>query len=373
MIELLKLQNFRNIQTADITLASRLNFFVGINGSGKSSLLEAIHVLSRAKSFRASSLRSVVQHGATSFTVFAKLREQNPTQHPFSGAHRLGLAFDTHEGKSARLNGTAVKSTSDLARHLSVTYFGSESLSLLIGVPEQRRNFLDWGLFHVEQTFLPLAQRYGRALKQRNAALKQKVPESEVTIWDTEIIETGSALTTLRIAYLQQLWPLFKTSLAQMSPDIRWGNEISWRYAKGWAEGLELPASLSLSLGQDRIVGFTRHGPHRADMVMLGNGRPLRDQVSAGQTKIIVCSLLYAQAQLIKKATGLYPVLLVDDLPSELDVEHRSNVLRALATLETQFLITATERELLALDILGGDGCLFHVEHGVITQHAFIA
>lgn len=366
MIEILRIQDFRNIFAADLALSERLNVFVGGNGSGKTSLLEAVHVLSRAKSFRAASLRSVVRHGAAALTVFAQCKSHAKSRQGEEIQHRLGLSFDQRSGKSARLDGESVRNTSRLAQQLPVTYMGHETLGLLGGSPDERRSFLDWGLFHVEQHFLPLAQRYGRALKQRNAALRQNAAMAEIRAWDGDLVEAGEGLDRMRRLYLTELWPHFLASLARMSPTFHWGTDVSWRYQRGWPEPFSLAESLASSALTDEAGGFTRSGPHRADFVLMGGGRPLRDQVSAGQSKVSVCALLHAQAKLIEQRTGVSPVLLVDDLPAELDAGHRITVLSTLAELQTQFLVTATEQSLLDLSLLGSADQMFHVEQGAL-------
>lgn len=368
VIEILRIQDFRNITAADIALAARLNVFAGGNGSGKTSLLEAVHVLSRAKSFRAPSLRSVVKQGAAALTVFAQCQSHSKSDQNAQIQHRLGLSFDQRLGKAAKLDGESVRNTSRLAQQLPVIYIGHETLSLLGGAPEERRSYLDWGLFHVEPSFLPLAQRYGRALKQRNAALRQKAPLSEVNAWDGDLVDAGEGLDRLRNLYLTELWPHFTVSLATMSPNFRWGGDISWRYQRGWPEPQSFAECLATSAPSDLAAGFTRSGPHRADFVLTGAGRPLREQVSAGQSKVSVCALLHAQAKLVEQRTGICPVLLVDDLPAELDASHRATVLSTMAALDTQFLVTATEQSLLDLGLLGSADGMFHVEHGLFTR-----
>ncbi len=350
----LAVQGLRNLQSPEIQLHPRVNLFHGANASGKTSLLEAVHLLSCGRSFRCASLQRVVQQGAGGFTLFAQLEDE--------GGHRPTLGIEFRERRlRLRSDGQALHRTAELAAIMPVIVLHQESHRLISEGPKWRRRYLDWGLFHVEQSFYPLWRRYMRALKQRNRALQQRAATRDVHVWEGELVETGEAIHQLRRRFLGDLGGHFRHYLHQLLPDLA---SMALGYESGWPPGQGLEEALGEGLAQDRALGYTRRGPHRADLVLTVDGIAARERVSRGQQKLLVCALHLAQAAAYRQRCDRSCILLVDDVAAELDRRHRDRILELLQELDIQVLLTATE------PLASLDQALiqqrFHVEHGHI-------
>jgi len=240
---------------------------------------------------------------------------------------------------------------------------GPEGQQVVDGGPGWRRRLLDWGVFHVEHRFLEVWRRYHRALSQRNSALRQSHTGTEAEVWERELAEAASYITAQRCEYLKRLQPQFTGYMEKLLPAL----DLNLRYRRGWPEGEDYREQLARARRADRKLGFTRYGPHRADLVIEASGRSARDFLSRGQQKLVGYGLRLAQAALLAEGQGRGPVILVDDLPAELDRAHRREVLKLLRTTGAQVFVTATDEGLLDFD---DDiaGAVFHVEQGNVRK-----
>jgi DNA replication and repair protein RecF len=229
--------------------------------------------------------------------------------------------------------------------------------------PKQRRQFLDWGVFHVEQEFHGIWLRYMRALRQRNAALRSSRPNA-ASAWDAELITDGEALHVMRVAYLERLLPLIGDYVAPLAEL----GELSISYQPGWPTDVEFAQAIQSGLERDRAIGHTRYGPHRADLVIRLNAVAAEEAVSRGQQKLLVAGMRMAQAKLLGDTVGHPPTILVDDLPAELDAEHRAALLALLVSLGGQLFITAIEPAQIELPATSQPISVFHVEHGALRE-----
>jgi DNA replication and repair protein RecF len=326
----------------------------GGNGSGKTSVLEALHLMAYGRSFRGRVRDGLVRAGTPALEVFVEWQET-------SGQGRTRRAGLRHGGQSwqGRLDGADLAQLGDLCAALAVVTFEPGSHALVTGAAEQRRRFLDWGLFHVEPEFLDLWRRYSRALKQRNALLKARGHASQLEAWERELVRFGEPLTHHRERYLEQLQPHVQATGGALLPEA---GEWSLQFQPGWRrEELPLADALLLARDRDLAAGFTSVGPHRADWRILQSGIPGRDALSRGQAKLTALAALLGQAEHQAALRGEWPVVALDDLASELDRDHQRLVLRRLAGYGAQVVITGTEPP------AGLDGDLpvtmFHVEH----------
>lgn len=358
----LRLHNIRNIRTAEFEPARGLNIVLGDNGSGKTSLMEAIYLLGRGRSFRTSHLSEVLTAGEKELWTFARVENGEDSY------HTIGLEYRRREGITSKIDTLRVARLSELARVLPVLFLGEERSMLLTASPQERREFLDWGLFHVEPTFLELWRRYSRALSQRNAALRGNRPDREVTLWNDELTESAKSLADLRNLHTDSLLPTLQAILTQMANfDVE---GLTLILDRGWpAHTEDLATVLQRDLEKDRQLGYTRNGPHRFDWELRIADRPARQFCSAGQQKILVCALLLAQVKLVA-AKGATPVLLLDDLPAELDFAHRSLLLRQLRDYGAQVFASGTEGTFLQSNGNSSATKVFHVEHGCIRASA---
>jgi len=350
----LTLRDFRCFAALELDLSPRANLILGDNASGKTSLLEAIFFLSRGRSFRTSKADTLVRLGAEGFLVTAL------TQDSSGGTVALGLA--RRDGAlQARIGGAPAQILAELTERLPVQLFDAGAHQLIEGGPRHRRQFLDWGVFHVEPGFLPTWRRYQRALKQRNTALRQKAPEALVRTFEPELATAGVALDSYRRDYLAQLEPVATAWARRLLGPL----DLGMRYLRGWGEGKTLEEALASNRTFDREQGLTRSGPHRGEMAIEIGGLSAQQQVSRGQQKVLAGALLLAQAVYLKQVTGRQCLLLLDDLAAELDRGHLDRFLDLVRESETQVFLTSVEKDRLPA---WANASLFHVEHGKIAK-----
>ncbi|MDE2346153.1 MAG: DNA replication and repair protein RecF, partial [Gammaproteobacteria bacterium] len=266
----------------------------------------------------------------------------------------------SHRQLLAKIAGMAPENLASLSENFPVQLIDSQAHQLIGGGPRSRRQFLDWGVFHVEPAFFPSWRKYQRALQQRNALLRAKRALKEMAGWDEELVVHGNALDRMRRAYLANLLP---TAL-QWASQALGGAEINLDYHSGWPEELSLSTAIEKTIHRDYESGSTRCGPHRAEISIRINGNAARERISMGQEKVLAGSLLLAQTVIYRSLTGRVCTLLLDDLPSELDSIHQQRFLQRVLETGSQTLITAIESGQWIMDVAAK---LFHVEQGKIT------
>lgn len=360
MIQKLAIQGVRNLISVSIEPSPSINVIYGLNGSGKTSVLEAIHLLGLARSFRSNKIKPVVNDQEEQCTVFGRLQQANGNSLP------LGVSRDIQDDAfRIRLAGENLRSTSELARLLPLLVINPDTFRLLEGSPKARRHFMDWGVFHVKhQNFFPIWQRAQKALKQRNTLLRHgRIKSSELSVWDQEFVKAAHIVDELRCEYIQHLTPVFHKVLSQLT-DLP---EISISYTRGWDKDRALLEVLQSGLQRDIQTGYTHAGPQRADLkVKLGKVNAV-DILSRGQLKLVVCALKLAQGFLYTELSGKQCLFLVDDLPSELDGPHRHALCRLFQEMKCQTFITCVEKAVLENCWLPGvEVKVFHVKQGQI-------
>ncbi len=347
----------RNLRDVRMEPGPGLNVIAGDNGAGKTSLLESIHLLATGHSFRTRQLAPLLAQGAEAVQIAARV--QGPAGTP---SYPAGIR-KTQGETLVRIRGRKATGLAELARELPVLAIHPESHVLVAGPPGQRRAFLDWGAFHREPDFQGVWQRYRRLLQQRNAALRAGGDLRQLKAWDEALAEEGEYLDALRRAYLEVL----RAGLAELGRDWPTAGALDSEYRRGWPENQSLGEALSRNLARDRGAGFTHVGPHRAEVIWRLDERAAADVASRGQQKTLVIMLKLAQARVLKAEKGGAPLMLVDDLPSELDTAHRDRVMGLLRALETQVFVTAIEAG--DVDVTGwADSRMFHVEHGRVSK-----
>ena len=352
----LQIRQLRCLAEAEICPQPGLNVLVGANGAGKSSVVEAVHLLGYGRSFRGRVADGLVRTGAPHLEVYAEWLDHS------GAAHRAGLR---HAGSrwEARLDGAPAPSLTELCAQIAVVTFEPGSHDLIAGGAEHRRRYLDWGLFHVEPDFLPQWRRYSRALKQRNVLLKYSPSPTALDPWDRELAEAGERLTRLRQDYLDQL-EAFVAEQAQSFLSELGGLRLEFR--PGWKrEDVSLADALLLGRDRDLALGYTGTGPHRADWRVDFSGLPGKEALSRGQEKLTALACILGQASAFAARNGSWPLVCLDDLASELDLRHQAQVLDRLGRSQAQILLTGTQ----VPEILrSGEApfALFHVEQGSI-------
>ena len=356
-IDQLSITNFRNISQININPAPRFNIFYGQNASGKTSLLEAIYYLGLGRSFRTYQAGRIIQHNTPAFSIFAQLKEDN-TLIP------MGIERELDGSRRIRMDGEALNTLSLLAKKLPLQLISTESYRYFCDGPKPRRQFLNWGVFHVEQCFYPAWQQLQQTLKQRNAALKNKAHYDEIRAWDAQLGETADTIDHLRSKYVGALIRILYELLKSLLGD----HEFKLIYSKGWRKNESLEAILKTVFYRDLQLGYTQHGPQRADLQLFIGDTPAQDYLSQGQQKLASYALRLAQGLLMQQETGKSPIYLIDDLPSELDIEKRHRIIDVLLKLEAQIFITGIDEDDFEEIIPIPNTQLFHVEQGNVSN-----
>ncbi len=355
LLKQLQIKDFRNLQNTQLNPIKGVNLIVGDNASGKTSILEAIYYLSHIRSFRTQYVTDLIFRQSRYLQLVANIQTNNKTI-PF-GIRR------SRNKSEIRVNKQPVKRVSDIAAQFPVLAIHPDSYRLITGSPSERRQFLDWGVFHVEHGFFKSWQRFRKALLQRNAALKSKQKYDVCQLWNNEISTSANYIHQLRLQYFEKLVPFFNSLAIQFFPN----DVVTIEYKRGWPAEKELLELLESNLHKERLKGYTHHGPHRAEISIKVNGQSAQTCISRGQQKTLVALMRLAQAMQFSQITDKSCVLLYDDLAAELDLNHRRLILSVLSSMNIQLFITAIEKDQIDLSDWS-DSKMFHVEHGVITD-----
>jgi DNA replication and repair protein RecF len=348
-----RIRDFRCINGVELSAHPDFNLIVGGNAAGKTSLLEAIYYLGRGRSFRSGTNVELIRGGAQAFTLYAEVAGVKPN----SQISRLGTEV-SRGTKLLRMDGeTAV--SSNLIAALPVQAIDPEIHEIIQGGPEQRRRFLDWGVFHVEHRYIDTWRVYKTTLKQRNAALKSGAPSAAVTAWNEQLVNAGNNLDLYRKSFISSFRSQLSSILVDMFPF-----EIKIGYLPGWRDGIDYATALAESLPRDRILGATQVGPHRADMQLKIEGRSAKHRLSRGQQKLLGCALVIAQTHFVAAALDRQIVLLVDDPAAELDPEHQERLFSLLQTVPAQLFVTSLDPRGMSSE---KPGKTFAIEAGNLT------
>jgi DNA replication and repair protein RecF len=347
-----QIEDLRCIRHAELQLDPLLTLISGPNAAGKTSILEAIFYLGRGRSFRTREIERLVRSGASGLTLIG---------HVAADLRPLILGIHaSKEGTEARLAGRPVASLADLAIAFPVQVIDPNVHKLIEEGPSGRRRAMDWGVFHVEPAFAGDWQRYQRALKQRNAALRAQLPADAIRAWDTELASAGTSLSIARQQYVDALQPVLER-LADFLADL----DLSVTLTRGWSGEESLETAIANAWPQDIRVGTTTVGPHRADLRIRVSGFLARDRVSRGQQKLLAAALVLAQLELLKARSGRPSTLLLDDPAAELDKTRLQKLMHEVRQLGAQVIATSTVN---TIEALGIPGARFHVEQGEVAR-----
>jgi len=357
LLKQLQITNFRNLKNVEFTPIQGVNLIWGDNASGKTSLLEAIYYLSHVRSFRTQHVSDLILRQTPYLQLVASIQSSDQQAIP------LGIRRSLNKSQ-IRVNKQPIKRVSDIAAQFPVLAIHPDSYKLITGSPSERRQYLDWGVFHVEHGFFRAWQRFKKALMQRNAALKSKQKHDICQLWNTEISNTAHYIDQLRHNYFEKLKPYFNHLTQQFFLD----DIVSIEYRRGWTKDKDIIQLLEENIQKDRLKGFTSYGPHRAEIIIKVNGQSAQTGISRGQQKTLVALMRLAQAMQFTEATNKPCVLLYDDLPAELDINHRQLILSVLSSMNIQLFLTAIEKQQIDLSAWPIKK-MFHVEHGrLITK-----
>lgn len=352
-ISSLTVKNLRILEESALELKPGLIGITGPNGSGKTSLLEAMYWLGRGTSFRQREIKGMVKTGTDHVRVVGRIQDDDWN-------HLIGMEWAKGEMR-VRVDGRSLNKRSDLLRLLPLLILTPHGAETIGGGPEVRRRLIDYALFHVEPEFNELALGYRRYLRQRNAALRQGDPSYR--IWDTGLVQAGTVLATRRATLFESI----KQSFLSIMSDLGFAElaDMSWR--QGWLSDQGLAEALASHRESDEKFGFTHVGPHRANLVIKTQGKPAEKVLSRGQQKLVTIALYLAIMAILSKQTERQPLFLIDDLGAELDLGIQSSLLDLFAERLEQVIITSLDP---SKSLLARMSQVFHVEHGCIEEAA---
>ena len=331
---------------------SRYNLVCGANGSGKTSVLEAIAYLGRGKSFRGAATQDLICHGSTEFVLQGEVASE---------ARRASLGVrNGRAGLTIRVDGQNASSAAELAEALPLQVVDPEVHSLVAGGPERRRRYLDWIAFHVEHGYLGSWRRFRRALKQRNAALREGTPAEALVGWDREFVRSAQIIHETRRHMLERARGLFQETGGELL-----STSVGLEYRQGWNQDMTLEEALSAGISRDREQGSTQAGPHRGDIRLVLEQRQAKKLVSRGQQKLLSCALILTAAELVQSQLERPLLLLLDDPAAELDAGSLQRLMARVTGLGCQVIATALVPD---KQLFAEPPALFHVEHGVLKR-----
>ncbi|AGA35439.1 DNA recombination and repair protein RecF [Thioalkalivibrio nitratireducens DSM 14787] len=353
-------RDVRNLQETRIRFGNELNLIVGANGSGKTSLLEACHVLALGRSFRTHRLARVARSGFGAFSVAGELWDS------IHGRSWAGVEWKGQ--RRSRLNGQWLEGHWEIARRMPLLSVHAGSFELLAGAPEERRRLLDWGSFYLHADFVQQWMTWRRAHEQRNAALRQQDTRTAAR-FEAIAADAGTRLTEMRAAVVAQL----RHHLADAaSCGLRQGlaGAIELTFRQGWPENETLSDAYARSRSSDLERGFGQSGPQKADLEIRVGGRLIRE-ASRGEQKRVLNVLVIAQGLLLVGIGpgGAAPLLLLDDAVAEMDEAGLGGLMDAIAVLQWQCLATTVDLKWALRTASRYRGAeMFHVKQGTLLR-----
>ncbi|MCC2616922.1 DNA replication/repair protein RecF [Aestuariibacter halophilus] len=361
-LDLVRLQDFRNLTSVSLTPSPSVNLVVGQNGSGKSSLLEGLHFLGFGRSFRTNKHRNVIQHDKKAFHVFGQGLDGQ------GRLRKLGVSRGNDDSITVNIDGEHSHRVAALVSQIPMQIFTPQSSDIIIGSPSLRRKHLDWGVFHVEHGFAMASGHYRRCLSHKNALLKSGSKGSgwqqQDNYWTEQLISSGKTITDYRIQFLNAIQPYLSQNLSQFLPEFC--VEIS--YHRGWDKEASLEESIQQKAEKDQRFGFLSVGPHKADLKIKADGHDAAERLSRGQMRMLIAALQLAQAQYLNSKHQKDCVFLLDDVGAELDAGKREVFVDELLACSAQVFVTAIEQQQVPFIKKYNDYKLFHVEHGHVEE-----
>ena len=350
----LNIQRVRNLKTVALSELQPFNLFYGDNGSGKTSILEAIHLLATGRSFRTHIPKNYIQYQAADAIVFAQ-----------SVTDKIGMQ-KMHTGEQViKVNGDNIATQGQLAKLLPLQLIDPQSTDIIDHGAKPRRQLLDWLMFHVEPEFYHAWQFYSRALKQRNSLLKTKrnLTLQDLEPWNQMLAQYGEILHVQRLEIVEQWQQYFQQDLKQLLPDL----DVSLEYAAGFHTQNGLLNDLVQHHQKDVDRRFTEYGPHRADLRLKTPFGEADVVLSRGQKKQLMMALKLSQIAMLHSCNK-ETVVLLDDVTAELDLTAQQRLIERLSQLGSQVFITTLDHESVQkhLHDLSISYQLFNVENGTV-------
>lgn len=351
----LNIERVRNLKTVALSELQPFNVFYGANGSGKTSILEAIHLLATGRSFRTHIPKHYILHDAQNAVVFAQ-----------SSSEKIGMQKHINGEQVMKVNGDHIATQGQLAKLLPLQHIDPQSTDIIDQGAKPRRQLLDWLMFHVEPEFYHAWQYYSRALKQRNSLLKSQRHLSLESLepWNKMLGEYGEILHSQRVGIVEQWNVFFQQDLHYLLPNL----SVELQYIAGFHTEHGLLQDLCIHHQKDVDRRYTEYGPHRADLRLKTPNGEADIVLSRGQKKLLIIALKLSQIAMLH-ACNKETVVLLDDLTAELDLAAQQRLIERLSQLGSQVFITTLEHESVQkhLHDLSISHQLFHVENGQVA------
>ncbi|AWB66377.1 DNA replication/repair protein RecF [Saccharobesus litoralis] len=358
-IEKLVLSNIRNIEKLEFDLKPGCNLIVGNNGSGKTSILEAINLLGFGRSFRTHKTQDLVKKGTDNLTVSVR-------GHCDELVNRFGIRKTLNGKSEIRIDGKPVRKQSELSSFFPIVNCSPLSTSLLEDGPLVRRRFLDWLVFHVEhETISQVYREYDRSIEQRNKSLKFGDRRLAQT-WQPKLVELNNQISKLRANVVEQFSPILLDTFSLLGQqNLLAQRQLKVEYKRGWKEAEDIGDILNSSIELDLKRGSTQYGVHKDELVFKIDDTPAKNILSRGEQKILLICMLLAASQFIEKNSSKKCIWLIDDVVAELDETTLTKLIKYLVNLERQVIITSIKKDLtLIQQLIDREYQVFHVEHG---------
>ena len=354
---------FRNVSRADVDLSSGINLLVGENGAGKTAILEAIYLLARGRSFRTTQSKQLIRHGDDELVVRAEVDTGQMV-------HRLARGKSRGGETKAKIDGESAHKQSRFAELLPLQTLLPGIADLVLDGPSIRREFVDWGLFHVEHQYLEISRRYRKALGQRSAWLREGHDGAfDKDPWAQDIAKQGAQINHRRKGFVASLDQQTRRIFAALGAELE--VQLIYHGAGDTEDAAAAMAQLAESYERDLRHGTTHIGPHRNDVDIAVNGTNAKNTVSRGQAKLIASAIVLAYCTELSQQSNVLPVLLLDDFGAELDSGHRERFFLELERIGCQVIATTTdEPKYLVGDALASRARVFHVEQGAISRYS---
>ncbi len=355
-INQLEVTNIRNLERLSIKPSDKINFFIGNNGSGKTSLLESISLITSSRSFRTARLSNIQHSGTDGFLIFARIETDGIE-------YSVGYQKNGKDRK-IKLNHQFINRSSELVKLFPIITFTPESLNLLTDNSKIRRAYIDRLLFHVKHEYQFHHKNHERALRQRNSQIRSERVDL-ISKWDEVLAHHGEWITAARVEIVNELTLIIQKVIKRLSVDKFDGIELKMSY--GWDHNKNLQQALKDSCSHDIKAGYTTIGIQRADFSIRQNGRSIREIYSRGELKLLAFVLHLTQIIFLNRRLSSGSILLIDDLFSELDFEKVDKLFTTIRHFNFQTFITSTDEELIKRFKKNSDK-LFHVKHGNVKE-----
>lgn len=369
-LDALYIKNFRNLAEVTLHPSPHFNVFEGQNGQGKTNLLEAIHFVAALKSFRGHPTRDLIAIDHPTAHLRARIAENHPTTPTTIEIDLKGSR------RNVRKNDNAIRKAADYFGTLHAVTFTPEDVGVFKAGPGERRTFFDRMIFNEVPTFADEMQRYETTLRNRNALLRDELPDPTLLkVYNRELAKSGAIIVARRIAFASSFEPQLQNAFKEI---FRSHDEVALSYELTWLADHNTPAqpdfnhleeallsALNSSRKNDLRRGFTTVGPHRDDFIATLQQQPFKNFASQGQHRGLVLAAKITEIRSLAHTLGQQPILLMDDVSSELDAERNERLFAFIRTLRGQAFITTTQPDTLQL---GQQAPTWHVENGKLTQ-----